>query len=453
MKTHAKTSFLLIILFTAFSISTWSQKGVEDGSRFGHGKDSIRCLRNYSLYREYYKQKDYQDAFPFWRIVFNECPIASKSIYQNGATMYKHKIYESLKNKDNNLANTYLDTLMMIYDQRVKWYPGDKARVLGYKGIDLTKFKKKDPEALKQAYTYLGQSIDIYQLKTPKPNMAAYMDITISLFKDNIITNEEVVNNYAKLMNIIDKQLDENPGDADLKKLKDSMAALFTSSGAATCESLIALFTPNFEKNKYNADELKKYVFWLKSTDCTDADLYFKALVALNKIEPKAENAFTISRLLKKRGQYDQAIDYLKQAVKLETNGSIKSKYYVEIADITFRITKNLPAAKDYCEKAIQADPKSGLPHMLLGSIYANAKNYGDDELAYQSVFCAAVDQFVIAKKKDPSLTDMANERIATFSKHFPSKETVFFFTYKAGDTYEIKGWINEETRVRIRQE
>jgi hypothetical protein len=100
----------------------------------------------------------------------------------------------------------------------------------------------------------------------------------------------------------------------------------------------------------------------------------------------------------------------------------------------------------------MQADPKSGLPNMLLGRIYANAKNYGNDDLAHAAVFWAAVDQFKIAKKKDPSLANMANEYIATYSKHFPSQETVFFYTYKEGDTYELGGWINEKTKVRVRK-
>ena len=48
MKTSLKL-LLAIILVSGFSLSGIAQKGVEDGSRFGHGKDSIRCLKNLSL--------------------------------------------------------------------------------------------------------------------------------------------------------------------------------------------------------------------------------------------------------------------------------------------------------------------------------------------------------------------------------------------------------------------
>jgi len=290
------------------------------------------------------------------------------------------------------------------------------------------------------------------QHKSKAPVLAAFMNITVSLYKDNVLTGEDVVNNYSMLSQIIERKLNETPDDKEVQAVKDNISAMFTNSGAATCESLISLFSPKFEENKNNPDVLKKYIFWLKNTGCEDADLYLESLIALNNIEPKSSIAYDIAQIYKKRGNFNTAIDYLKNAIQLESDNTIKSKFYIEIADITFRIKNNLPEAKKYCKLAIQANPKSGLPHILLGRIYANAKNYGEDELAHQAVFWVAVDQFNIAKRKDPSLTNMANEFINTFSKHFPPNETVFFYGFKEGDTYELKGWINEKTKVRIRK-
>ncbi len=440
-----------ILLFTSFAVHAQGQG------------DMNNCLRNYSLYKEYYKQKNYNDALPYWRIAHESGCVQkfyesgkykklSKIILQHGATIYKHEVEEALAKNDKQTAYAYLDTVMNLYSERMKFFPNDSARVLGYMGINLLKYKKESPEAMKKAYAYLEQAIEVGQQSTKVPIMAAYMDLTISLFKDRVITSEEVVNNYATLSGIIEKKLNENPDNEEVLKLKDAIAAQFTNSGAATCESLIALFSPKFEENKDNPDVMKKYVFWLKNTGCEDAELYLKSMIALNKIEPSSALAHDISKIYKKRGDYDKAISYLKQAVEEEQDGTVKSKFYLEIADIMFRIKKDLPGAKSYCVKAMQADPKSGLPNMLLGRIYANAKNYGEDDLAHAAVFWAAVDQFKIAKKKDPSLANMANEYIATYSKHFPSQETVFFYTFKEGDTYELGGWINEKTKVRVRK-
>jgi tetratricopeptide (TPR) repeat protein len=444
-----------LIMLTIISLLVIPVQAQED-------TDINTCLKNYSLYREYYKQKNYKEALPFWRTLYNmNCTSVMKNdpnfakiprvIYQNGATIYKHQIASAVKNNQQDLVDAYVDTLMTIYNKRMEDYPGDEGRVLSYKGIDLLTFKKDDPEAVKQAYTCLSKAIDIDKEKVQPATLAAYMDITFSLYRDKIITNEEVVDNYSRTMDIINKKLDEKPDNKEVSDLKDVISANFANSGAANCASLVALFTPTFEANKENPEELKKYILWLKDTNCEDQDLYLNSLIALQKIEPTATAAFTISQLDKKRGQYQQAVDYLKQAVSLEDDNDMKSRYYVELGDITYRIFQDLPAAKNYAEKAIAADPKSGYPNILLGNIYGNVEDYGDDELAHQSVYWAAVDQYEIAKKKDPELATMANEQISSYSKHFPSNETVFFYGYKVGDTYQIGGWINEKTTVRIR--
>jgi hypothetical protein len=60
------------LFFSAFigvSIISVGQTGAEDGSRYGHGEDSIRCVRNLSLYREFVRNRDYDMAYPYWQNV------------------------------------------------------------------------------------------------------------------------------------------------------------------------------------------------------------------------------------------------------------------------------------------------------------------------------------------------------------------------------------------------
>ena len=66
MKTFTKGIFTTLLL--ALSISfVFGQKGFEDGSKYGHGEDSISCIRNLSIYRSNARQKNYdqitQDAW------------------------------------------------------------------------------------------------------------------------------------------------------------------------------------------------------------------------------------------------------------------------------------------------------------------------------------------------------------------------------------------------------
>ena len=71
--------------------------------------------------------------------------------------------------------------------------------------------------------------------------------------------------------------------------------------------------------------------------------------------------------------------------------------------------------------------------------------------LLNSGIYSAAIDKFISAKNTDNTITDLANKKIASYSKHLPSKEDAFFNNYNEGDSYMIDCWINESTKVRIK--
>ena len=82
----------IIALFALASSVAMAQKGVEDGSRYGHGQDSIDCLNNLSLYSSYLKTKSYTDAYTYWKKVFADAPVSQHGIYTNGVVILKNLI-------------------------------------------------------------------------------------------------------------------------------------------------------------------------------------------------------------------------------------------------------------------------------------------------------------------------------------------------------------------------
>ena len=46
----------VLVLSTGISVA---QTGVQSGTRFGHGEDSIRCITNISLYEPYAQTRNY----------------------------------------------------------------------------------------------------------------------------------------------------------------------------------------------------------------------------------------------------------------------------------------------------------------------------------------------------------------------------------------------------------
>ena len=56
------------------------------------GANEQECKENLSMFREYYKQKNYADAYTPWMWAFKNCPESSQNIYKNGPKIIKQKI-------------------------------------------------------------------------------------------------------------------------------------------------------------------------------------------------------------------------------------------------------------------------------------------------------------------------------------------------------------------------
>ena len=124
---------IVTIAFVLISTASFSQKKYNWGET---PEDSVCCAENYSLYSEYYKQKNYDDAIKFWRKSIKCCPKLSKSQYVHGSKMYKQFIK---KEEDADKKLVLLDTLLWVYDKRIEHF-GQKCYVLGRKGSDMLKY-------------------------------------------------------------------------------------------------------------------------------------------------------------------------------------------------------------------------------------------------------------------------------------------------------------------------
>lgn len=121
---------LLTLLAIFLFLSGYAQTSVSRSE-----DDSLECLKNYSLYSLSLKKKMYSYALEPWRKMFENCPDISTRIYSDGITLYTHFI----KNSDDLLRKEELvDTLLMIYDQRINYFGShekySEGWILGRKG-------------------------------------------------------------------------------------------------------------------------------------------------------------------------------------------------------------------------------------------------------------------------------------------------------------------------------
>ena len=59
---------LLALGCSMMSFGAYAQKGVDTGTPFGSGEDSVRCITNISLFVPYAKAGNFKDAYEFWLI-------------------------------------------------------------------------------------------------------------------------------------------------------------------------------------------------------------------------------------------------------------------------------------------------------------------------------------------------------------------------------------------------
>jgi len=447
-------AFAIITLGLLLStVQAFSQKGVEDGSKYGHGEDSIQCLKNLSLYTELVKQDRYDEAMPYWETAFNECPLSTRRLYTDGEKIMEYKI----KHAENQAEkDKYFDELMKVYDQRMKYF-GDHPRygipyIKGKKAISMLDFKKDDSEIRKEAYGLLKESVEEDGKSAQPAVLGIFMTSTVAMFNDGEIQAEDVVNNYTTIIDLLNAQI-ENPKMAKYKSTLEDLAGkieeLFARSGAADCNTLDRIFSPQLEEHKEDLPWLKRVSRLLANEMCEDMDLLYKVSEYQHTIEPSHSSAYGLARMYLKSGDTDRASDYYKEAINLVEDDTQKAKYYYQLGLVNLA-GNNFSSARSNALKAIEANPEWGQPYILIGKAYAtSASSIGDDEFTHKTAYWAAVDKFLRAKSVDPEVADEANNLINVYVKHFPEEKEIFFQGLEKGGSYTVGGWIGERTTVR----
>lgn len=446
MKTKV-TKILLVFSITLLSLpALMAQKGVEDGSKYGHGEDSIRALQNLSMYKQFYRQKSYNDAIKPWRIVFNEAPKISKNMYIHGVNMYKifFKNSKSVEEREK-----FVDTIMMIYDQRMEYF-NSKGYLTARKGVDLGNLS---PKRAKEAYDLIHEAVDMMDKQTPGFALNEMMQAALKLYNDDVISEDEMVNNFALASDILDYQMKNASSTKKRERyetIMNNVELIFTKSGAATCESLIPLLTQRYEEKPKDLENLKKIVGLLRNFDCEESDIFEKSAENLYELEPSANSAYSLARVFLKKKNWDKTIKYYEEAIRRETDDITLARYNKELADILLVADRSPAKAVQHARQALKHNPEDGNPYLTIGRAYANAQNFGENKFEQNTKYWAAVDMFYKAKAVDSTIADKANKLIDTYSQYFPDKEEAFFYNVTEGSNYTVGGWINHTTKVRF---
>jgi len=422
------------------------------------------CVMNVSLFHESVKNKQFADAYGPWWEVYTTCPNANKSIYSDGAKIVE-ALYQATSDpaEKKRLANLAIE----LQDKRIRFFGNDpkypKAYILGEKGLAYLDFYGE--ERLQEARECLHESAEGMGANSKIMVLVKLVDVSYALYKqDQNGRAEQFIADYELASNLLGEQASSplNKNAEIAAKQKDYVDNIFAISGAADCSKLDEIYAAAVQENLTNLDMLQKIAKLYKRVRCTESDVYFAACEAAHKLQPTDESAAGCASMAAKKGDYEQAVAYYDQAIKLamvEDELEDVADYQYNAAFYCYNNLKKFPEARKYALASIATlnglgmNKGQGRCYIIIGMCYAGSRPYGSDAkgtILNKTVYWAAVDKFVKAKQVDPSVEAQASEFISTYSKYFPTKEERFDLPNEfSGSTFFVGGWIGENTTIR----
>ena len=470
---------LFLALMVLVSAGAYAQNGVTNDYRFGQGEDSIRCIETISILKVNFDTKEYNIAYPYWKILFTEFPVARVDTYTNGIKM----LTEMIKlESDPKKKEEYIQELLSVYDQQVKYIdklqeitksPLSAGQIIGRKGLEYEKYYGTN--AIDTLYEIFAKSVELEKGLSEYAVTERFMKYSANKYKKDKSHGEQIIEDYlaasAYIVDVLDKYHDNierceqkykeegDPKDSvnatkyskmiDLSRIaKSNIDAYFINSGAATCDDLNKIYSPTIEANKSNIEYLNKVISVMSMVKCTENDAYLTASEYALAIEPTAKAAMGCGYRYFKKGETAKAMEFFDQAIELETSITTKAELCYKVGAVYFSLG-NHGKARTYANKALQYNSKYGQPHILIAQIYASHPNWSDDGLLNACTFYVCVDRLQRAKSVDPSVKREADRLIGKYSAYFPKKEDLFMRGYSNGSSVTVGGWINETTRIR----
>lgn len=352
--------------------------------------------------------------------------------------------------KDPARKKVYVDSLMIIYDLRVK-NCGDEASVTNRKAISFLKFNANAQPA--ETLALLDKALELNGNNLLDATFLPYMQV-IRLNYVNLknMTDDQVLQRYDKLVAAIDAKIQnlQSQGKSveKLQKIKADMEKVLLDTIKITCDIVRTKYVPKFQANPNDIDIAKKIFTFMLKEKCTDDPAWLAAAERIHQVpeEKSCGLAKNLGIIYLSKDQLDKAEGYLKEAQTLcNTEASDKGEILMYLGGIAAK-RGSRSGARDLYRQAQQADP--GLTKQVsekIGDLYFQSYESCKQlvsKVEDRLVFLIAYDYYAKAGDK---------AKMAAAKENFPSKEEIFTENITSGSSATVKCWINESTTIRTR--
>ncbi len=456
-----KTRIILVVAALLLSIN------------YGFAQQDEECMTNLTIFTDYYKSKNFDQAYEPWMKVRNKCPKFNRAIYAYGEKILKHKI----ENSTGTEKVAYLNDLMKLWDEELVNFPSNYTHggVLSDKGELMYDYKTELKATNKQIYDMLDKAYneDLENFTNPRV-LYIYFSTVVDRFDAKEVEIQSVFDKYDDVSDKISKEIDNvtlslNPlveregAGTELTSKEQQYKASYESylenyntiSGSmdtrlgqlANCENLIPLYEKDFEQNKSDAEWLQRAVSRMYNKECTDAPLYIKMVKAYDAAAPSADTKYFVANLLFSQGKTKEGNEYLDQAYDLETDPLKKAQRAYTIGK-SLRKKGNYGSARNYFQKALSLSPSLGRAHLEIAQMYASSANdCGDNVFNKRAVYWLAASEARKAARVDGSLSSYSSQLVANYEGLAPSRSDIFA-AGNEGKTVTIGCWIGMSVTV-----
>lgn len=438
-----------IILFCAFFVALFTAPSTS----FGQCREVVwpedpamrAKVEEYKvLYEDALKANKPKESEPKLNWLLANVPNFHSSLYIYGADVFD-KLASA--EKDPARKRVYIDSLMIVYDLRIK-NCGDEGNVLNRKALSFLRYNinEKPDEAL----DLLDKVFKMNGAGVFDGMLLPYMQvIRLNALKFKKMTDPEILERYDLLMDVVDQKIKVAQSKAQsidkYKEIKEDIDQVLISFIKVDCEFVKTNLEPKFRKDPTDLTLAKKIFTFMLQGKCTDDPLWLEAGEAIHKNSPEKDFALVKNLGLKHyaNDNLDKAKSLLKEALPLAPSPQDKADVLIYLGQMESKTDK--PAARSYYRQALDADPGNKDAYEKIGDLYmqsfdacAKKVNQADDRL----VFLLAADYYQRAGD---------GKKAAAAKESFPSKEEIFLIDYQVGDTKPVGCWIGESTTIRTR--
>lgn len=417
--------FILIISIGNLSAQNDDEKTTSESNS---KPDSLKLLEQYSLFSEYYKNKDFETALPYgWKILKADPEKFSKYIYFKIEDILWTMHDSSTVSPE--MKKSIEDTIIYVYDLALKYDPSDKTYFEPRKAFVEEEWLKLDPNILIKDYE---------KAIADDPNTSTYYYNRLGqLYKANMSDNNDYKTKALDLYTLLSEREQENPQwTAELESLVENI------------EELVALNKKAWDLDKDNLEKAWKY-----ASLSLKAEMYPDAIVALEYLVSKSPATINywnqLATVYQKTDNLNKAEEVYKKLIQLEPD---KKENYL-LLGILYKDRGQLALARKYYLQASDVGKGWGLPIFYEGLLYEQSARNCEFNFETKLVYLLAADTYRKALRMDPAMTQ-ASDRISALSSSIPQRDDYFFRGYKSGQTLPITGncygWIGKNVTIQF---